>query len=72
MTTFKTRDDHQVQVGDWISDSNGIYEVRDIRENLLYCREVIFEDDGSGLYHIDMQGAERKLTRLEVKHMEWA
>lgn len=69
---FKTRDNHQVERFDWISDVNGIYEVQDIRGGLLYCREVIFEDDGSGDYYIDKWGADRKLTSREVSHMDWA
>lgn len=60
-----TKDGHYVQEGDWISDSTGIYQVNDVSDNRIECREIIFEDDNSDAYHLDDH---RIFTNYEIQH----
>ena len=64
-----TRDGHYVREGDWISDSTGIFEVRDVAYDRIECREVIFEDDNSDDYHLSEDRV--ILKNREVNRMEY-
>lgn len=48
-----TKDGEYLNVGNWISDSTGIYEVTDVSANRIEAREVIFDEDNADDYHLD-------------------
>ena len=64
-----TKDGHYVRKGDWISDSTGIFEVRDVAYDRIECREVIFEDDNSDDYHLSEDRV--ILKNREVNRMKY-
>ena len=65
---MKTRDGYEVTIGMWVSDTTGIYEVKQIDGyERVTLREVIFEEDSDGYTYGDY----RWLTRGEMKHMSY-
>lgn len=60
-----TKDGEYVHEGMWISDSTGIYEVKEVYGSTVECREIIFEGDGDE-YHIDPDVY--KFTAYEIRH----
>ena len=48
---FKTRDNQIVTIGMWVSDGDGIYEVREIRKNSVIVREVFIGENDKYEYN---------------------
>ena len=61
-----TKDGHYVVKGDWISNTSGIYEVRDVSHNRIECREVVFESDDCDEFHLDVDRS--IFTNYEIHH----
>lgn len=67
---FKDKTGKEVNVGNWLLDTDGIFEVTDVDAgagHLAFVREVFFEDANCDEYTL---GPEFMLTRNEVKLME--
>lgn len=64
------RHGNEVKKGDWLIDTNGIWEVMEVdvgESRLTRVLEVIHWDDEFFPYYY---GDERWLTRYEIRHME--
>lgn len=50
-----TRDGHKIHIGDWISDTSGIYEITTIcpSEDKIYGDSVIFSDTDPDMYSLE-------------------
>lgn len=68
MAEIMTKDGVQIRVGDWISDSDGVYEVTEIGST-VYLREVYLGEDDSVNYEY---GEARRLLPSEIAHMQYA
>ena len=67
-TMIKTRDGYEVEVGMWVSDTTGVYEVQGIDAMYVDLREVFFHEDGSGDYTLI---GRRRLLHSELRHMDY-
>lgn len=44
---MRTKDGYLIHVGMWVYDTDGVYEIKDIRPSSILIREVIFDSDDS-------------------------
>lgn len=49
---IKTKNGREIDVGDWVQDTDGIFEITEIDSRFVYAKEVIFEGN-SEEYHLD-------------------
>lgn len=57
-----THDNHIIKKGDWVSDTTGIYEIKDILKTIVIEKEILFETDTDKWFY----GNERILLHKEV------
>lgn len=62
---IKTKDGYDITVGDALSDTTGIYEVKNITSRYVELKEMCFDDDGD----LDHYGDERTLLHSEIGNM---
>lgn len=48
---MKSKDGYEIEVGMWLSDETGIYEIRDIDNNSVIAKEVMFDNDYDESFH---------------------
>lgn len=71
MNTFKIRNNHgsfinvKLKVGEWIENTNGIYEIIQIDNDQITTNEVLFDEEGN--YQIDKMH-DLKFTRSEISY----
>lgn len=64
---FKTKDGYVIEVGMWLSDYMGTYEVEDIDSQFVYLREIDIADTGDYRYC----DSRRRLTEREVRQLSY-
>lgn len=62
-----TKDNEYINVGMWLSDQTGIYEVKDVTGDQIELTEIIFDGDGDKYHH----GDRRILTKAEARKLEY-
>ncbi len=65
---MKTKDGYSITENMWISDDTGIYEISDIRTNIVTLKEIVFNEDNPDEWEY---GDLRYLTPQEIKHMTY-
>ena len=65
---IKTKDGYEVNVGMWVSDMTGTYEVKSIDNDYVHLEEILWDDDWSDRFHY---GIRVRLTHKEMKTMEY-
>lgn len=65
---MKTKDGYNIYVDMWISNNNGIYCVKEISNNYVYVREILFDDDNSDNYSL---GDELRMSEQEIKQCSY-
>ena len=61
-----------VQVGMWVSDANGVYQVMEEYDSFhkwYVCKEIIWDDGDSGEYHLEKYNT--YITKEEMKKCEY-
>ena len=64
---MKTKDNYELYVGMWISNHDGVFEIKEIQNNCIYAKEIVFEDDNTDNYHY---GDELRMSKEEIKNLD--
>lgn len=65
---MKSKDGYEIEVGMWLSDETGIYEIRDIDNNGVIAKEVMFDNDYDESFHY---GYDVILKSQDIKELSY-
>lgn len=65
---MKTKDNYELYIGMWISNHDGVFEVKEIHNDYIYAKEIIFLDDNTDNFNY---GNELRFNKNEVALMEY-
>ena len=68
---MKTKDCYEIEVGMWLSDETGTYEIKDIRKNSVIAKEVIFGDDYDDYAENFHYGNDVILKEQDIKELSY-
>ena len=68
---MKSKDGYDIEVGMWLSDDAGIYEIRDIDTNSVIAKEVILGDDYDDYAENFHYGNDLILKEQDIKELSY-